>query len=142
MTKAWRKDQLGVVIGQELIDLIRTRMKDPRVGFASVTDVELTADLRHAKVFVSVMGTEEEQKQSLESLNRATGFLRHELAQRLTIRHTPELSFKLDQSIARGVHLVDLLNKVGSESRVAAPQGDAVGGASHEPSSDEGDDGD
>ena len=115
MTKAWRQDQLGVVIGQELIDLIRTRMNDPRVGFASVTDVELTSDLRHAKVFVSVMGTEEEQKQSLQSLNRATGFLRHELAQRLTIRHTPELSFKLDQSIARGVHLVDLMNKVGAE---------------------------
>jgi len=126
MTKAWRQDQLGVVIGQELIDLIRTRMKDPRVGFASVTDVELTADLRHAKVFVSVMGSEEEQKQSLDSLNRATGFLRHELAQRLTIRHTPELTFKLDQSIARGVHLVDLMNKVGRESRAASPQTDAA----------------
>ena len=126
MTKAWRQDQLGVVIGQELIDLIRTRMKDPRVGFASVTDVELTADLRHAKVFVSVMGSEEEQKQSLNSLNRATGFLRHELAQRLTIRHTPELSFKLDQSIARGVHLVDLMNKVGRESRAVSTQADAA----------------
>jgi ribosome-binding factor A len=132
MTKAWRQDQLGVVIGQELIDLIRTRMKDPRVGFASVTDVELTADLRHAKVFVSVMGSEEEQKQSLESLNRATGFLRHELAQRLTIRHTPELSFKLDQSIARGVHLVDLMNKVGREASAASLQTDAAEGLSQE----------
>ena len=134
MTKAWRQDQLGVVIGQELIDLIRTRMNDPRVGFASVTDVELTSDLRHAKVFVSVMGTEEEQKQSLQSLNRATGFLRHELAQRLTIRHTPELSFKLDQSIARGVHLVDLMNKVGAESRAAAASAPAEDEASEQPS--------
>ena len=134
MTKAWRQDQLGVVIGQELIDLIRTRMNDPRVGFASVTDVELTSDLRHAKVFVSVMGTEEEQKQSLQSLNRATGFLRHELAQRLTIRHTPELSFKLDQSIARGVHLVDLMNKVGAESRAAAASAPVEDEASEQPS--------
>ncbi len=121
MSKAWRQDQLGVVIGHELIDLIRTRMKDPRIGFASITDVKVSSDLRQAKVYVSVMGTEEEQKLSLASLNKATGFLRHELAQRLTIRHTPELSFRLDQSIERGVHLIDLLNKVNSEANIVAP---------------------
>src|SRR5579871_3636674 len=122
----WRQEQLAEVIAEELSDLIRMRMKDPRIGFASITDVELTADLRHAKVFVSVMGSEEEQKLSLASLTRASGFLRHELAQRLTIRHTPELSFKLDQSIERGVHLVDLMNKVGSEARASAPNATAA----------------
>jgi ribosome-binding factor A len=124
MAKAWRQDQLGAVIEQELSDLIRLRMKDPRVGFASVTAVELTADLRHAKVFVSVMGSEDEQRVSLASLNRAAGFLRHELAQRLTVRHTPELTFHLDQSIARGVHLVELLNTVRKEPRPVEPAAD------------------
>ena len=126
MTKAWRQDQLGEVIGQELSDLIRTRMKDPRVGFASITDVEVSADLRHAKVFVSVMGSEDEQQASLASLNHANGFLRHELAQRLTIRHTPEIAFRLDTSIARGTHVLDLLNQVGhDQSSAATTPGDA-----------------
>ena len=120
MTKAWRQDQLGEVIGHELSDLIRTRMKDPGVGFASITGVELSGDLRHAKVFVSVMGSEDEQRASLASLNRATGFLRHELAQRLTIRHTPEIAFRLDHSIARGAHVLDLINQVHQGTAVVA----------------------
>ncbi|MGH2485294.1 MAG: 30S ribosome-binding factor RbfA [Ktedonobacterales bacterium] len=112
MSKNWRQDQLGEVIAHELSDLIRTRMKDPRVGFASITDVDLSGDLRHAKVFVSVMGSEEEQHATLSGLNHATGFLRHELAQRLTIRHTPDIHFRLDESIARGARMLDLINKV------------------------------
>lgn len=118
MSKNWRQDQLGEVIARELSDLIRTRMKDPRVGFASITDVDLSGDLRHAKVFVSVMGSAEEQQATLSGLNHATGFLRHELAQRLTIRHTPDIHFRLDESIARGAHVLDLINKV---SRPALP---------------------
>lgn len=112
MSKNWRQDQLGEVIAHELSDLIRTRMKDPRVGFASITDVDLSGDLRHAKVFVSVMGSEEEQRATLDGLNHATGFLRHELAQRLTVRHTPEIHFRLDESIAHGAHVLDLINRV------------------------------
>ena len=112
MSKNWRQDQLGEVIAHELSDLIRTRMKDPRIGFASITDVAVSADLRHAKVFVSVMGSEQDQHDTLAGLNHASGFLRHELAQRLTIRHTPEIVFRLDQSIARGAHVLDLINRV------------------------------
>jgi ribosome-binding factor A len=108
----WRQDQLGEVITHELSDLIHTRMKDPRIGFASITGVEVSADLRHAKVFVSVMGDELEQRATLAALNHACGFLRHELAQRLTIRYTPEIGFRLDESIARGVHMIDLINQV------------------------------
>ncbi len=112
MSKNWRQDQLGEVIARELSDLIRTRMKDPRVGFASITDVDLSGDLRHAKVFVSVMGSEEEQRATINGLNHATGFLRHELAQRLTVRHTPDIHFRLDESIAHGAHVLDLINRV------------------------------
>jgi ribosome-binding factor A len=110
-----RQDQLGEVIGQELSDLMRTRMKDPRLGFASITGVELSQDLSHAKVFVSVMGDAEEQRASKKALDSATGFLRRELAQRLSIRHVPELEFRLDDSIARGVHVLNLINKVSAE---------------------------
>lgn len=124
MSKNWRQDQLGEVIAHELIDLIRTRMKDPRIGFASITDVDLSADLRHAKVFVSVMGDKQEQQDTLGALNHASGFLRHELAQRLTVRHTPEIAFRLDESIAHGAHVLDLINQV-SAGPVA---GTAAGG--------------
>src|SRR5579872_7344895 len=126
MSKNWRQDQLGEVIAQELSDLIRTRMKDARMGFASITEVDLSADLRHAKVFVSVMGDEQERHDTLRTLNHASGFLRHELAQRLTVRHTPEIAFRLDESIAHGAHVLDLINQVSAGATAAA--GSAGGG--------------
>lgn len=112
MAKQWRHDQLGVVIGQELSDLIHTRMKDPRVGFASITGVEVSADLRHAKVFVSVMGEATEQRETLRALVHGNSFLRRELAQRLSIRYTPDITFHLDDSIARGTHVIQLINQM------------------------------
>ena len=124
MSKNWRQDQLGEVIARELSDLIRTRMKDPRIGFASITDVDLSADLRHTKVFVSVMGEPEEQRATLAALNHASGYLRHELAQRLTIRHTPDIVFRLDESIARGARLLDLINQVSERAVSDAPATD------------------
>ena len=113
-----REDQLSGAITRELSDLIRTRMKDPRIGFASITGVELSHDLRYAKVFVSVMGSPEEQRETMRGLESANGFLRRELAQRLTIRHVPEISFRLDESIARGARVLDLLKQVEKESAV------------------------
>lgn len=113
-----REDQLSGAITRELSDLIRTRMKDPRIGFASITGVELSHDLRYAKVFVSVMGSPEEQRETMRGLDSANGFLRRELAQRLTIRHVPEISFRLDESIARGARVLDLLKQVEQEAAV------------------------
>jgi ribosome-binding factor A len=107
-----RENQLAEVIGQELSDLMRTRMKDPRLGFTSITHVKVSPDLRYAKVYVSVMGEPEEQRETIKALEHANGFLRHELAQRLTVRHTPEIEFRLDDSIARGAHVLDLINRV------------------------------
>ncbi len=114
-----RQDQLGQVIARELSDLMRLRMKDPRIGFASITAVEVTKDLSYAKVFVSVMGTPEEQRETMRGLRHAAGFLRHELAQRLTIRHVPEITFQLDESIARGARVIELLNQVSGEAATA-----------------------
>jgi len=117
-----RQEQLGELIAEELSDLIRTRMKDPRIGFASITGVDLSADLRHAKVFVSVLGTPEEQRATLQGLEHAAGFLRHELAQRLTIRYTPEVLFRLDESIARGTRILQLIREMQHGSQDAAPE--------------------
>jgi ribosome-binding factor A len=121
----WRKEQLAEVIAEELSDLIRTRMKDPRIGFASITDVELSGDLRHAKVFVSVLGTPEEQRATLQGLEHAAGFLRHELAQRLTIRYTPEVQFRLDESIARGARILHLIHEMEAQGG-SAPTGETA----------------
>jgi ribosome-binding factor A len=112
-----RQEQLGEVIAEELSDLIRTRMKDPRIGFASITDVELSADLRHAKVFVSVLGAPEEQRATLHGLEHAAGFLRHELAQRLNIRYTPEILFRLDESIERGTRILQLIHEMETQGQ-------------------------
>lgn len=127
-----RQDQLSSVIAQELSDLMQTRMKDPRLGFASITGVDLSSDLRYAKVFVSVLGDSEEQRASLAALTHATGFLRHELAQRLTIRQAPEIQFRLDDSIARGAHVLELLNTIKADGASASAAPDSA--ASEKPS--------
>ena len=115
MPNVHRQEKLGELITVELSDLIRTRLKDPRVGFASITRVDVSGDLRHAKVFVSVMGTAEEQAETMKGLKNANGFLRHELAGRLTLRYMPELAFKLDTSIEEGARILDLIHKVEQE---------------------------
>ncbi len=111
MPNLHRQEKLGELIAAELSDLLRTRLKDPRVGFASITRVEVSGDLRHAKVFVSVMGSAEEQEGTMKGLKHAAGFLRHELASRLVLRYMPELVFKLDTSIEKGSHILELIRQ-------------------------------
>jgi len=115
MPNTHRQDQLGRVIAQELSELMRLRVKDPRIGFASITGVTVSRDLSVAKVYVSVMGTPEEQRETMRGLRHAAGFLRHELAQRLSVRHVPEITFHLDESIARGARMLELLNQLSHE---------------------------
>lgn len=115
MPNAHRQEKLGELIAAELSELLRTRVKDPRVGFASITHVEVSGDLRHAKVFVSVMGSPEEREATMQGLKNATGFLRHELATRLVIRFMPEIIFKLDKSIEEGSRILELIHRVEQE---------------------------
>jgi len=117
MPNVHRQEKLGELIAAELSELLRTRVKDPRVGFASITQVEVSGDLRHAKVFVSVMGSPEERDATMQGLKNATGFLRHELATRLVLRYMPEIVFKLDKSIEEGSRILDLIQKVEQEDR-------------------------
>jgi ribosome-binding factor A len=108
--------RLNEQLREEIADLIRRGLKDPRLaGLVSITAVEAAADLSTAKVYVSVMGSEEDKKASLNTLRHAAGFFRHELTERLTLRRVPELAFLLDQSIERGDHLLDLLRDMRRE---------------------------
>lgn len=108
-----RIERVNELIREEISELIRREVKDPRLNsFISVTEVVTSSDLRHARVFVSIMGTEEEKKQVEKGLAAAAGFLRRELGERLTLRYTPELVFQLDDSIERGSRLLQLINEV------------------------------
>ncbi len=107
-----RTDRLGHQIRVELAELIAREVKDPRIGFATITRVELSADLHHARVFVSVMGTAEERQNSLEGLSSAAGFLRREIGHRLALRRSPELAFVLDQGAEAGERIERILQKL------------------------------
>ncbi|HTI13436.1 MAG TPA: 30S ribosome-binding factor RbfA [Dictyobacter sp.] len=137
MPNLHRQEKLGELITAELSDLLRTRLKDPRVGFASITRVEVSGDLRHAKVFVSVMGTAEEQTATMDGLRNAGGFLRHELAGRLTLRYMPELTFKLDKSIAEGARILELIRTVEEEEQKQQAQAAVEAGATNAQTGDE-----
>ena len=119
MPNPHRQEKLGELIAVELSDLLRTRVKDPRVGFASITHVDVSSDLRHAKIHISVLGTEEEQAATIRALKHATGFLRHELASRLVLRYMPELVFKLDTSIEQGSRILELIRQVEDEKTMS-----------------------
>jgi len=108
-----RRERVGELIREELSDLIRREVKDPRLsGLISVTEVITSPDLRHARVFVSIMGTEEEKQQVEKGLAAAKGFLRKGLGERLTLRYTPDLIFQRDESIERGSRLLQLIEEV------------------------------
>jgi ribosome-binding factor A len=109
---SFRPERLAEAIKKEVSELLTEELKDPRIGFVSITSVEVSKDLRYANIFVSVFGEKPERKESLEALQKASGFIRGELAKRIRLRYTPEIVFKLDESIERGSRLIALINEV------------------------------
>lgn len=95
--------------------MIQSELKDPRVGFVTVTDVEVTGDLSEANVYLSIFGDEDQKQQSLAGIKKATGFMRTEIGKRIRLRHTPALFFHLDESIAYGSKIETLLGQIKSE---------------------------
>ena len=108
-----RPNRLSETLKEEISKLILVELKDPRIGFVTVTSVDVANDLAHAKVYVSVLGSEDEGKASLDTLNRAAGFLRTEIGKRIRLRHVPALVFVYDPSIQHGAHIAKLLRDVG-----------------------------
>ncbi|AKU12514.1 ribosome-binding factor A [Azoarcus sp. CIB] len=107
-----RSQRVAEQVRRELAELIRLEVKDPRVGFITLTDVEITPDYAHAKVFFTSMRGEEGLDEILTGLRRASGFLRRELGKRVRIHTLPELHFHYDPSVERGSRMSQLIDQV------------------------------
>jgi ribosome-binding factor A len=118
-----RTDRVDELLRQEIGTLLAKEIADPRIGFATITDVETSPDLRHAKVWVSVIGQKGDRDETLRALGNAMPFIRHELGQRLRIRRIPELHVRLDDSAERGTRVLHLLTELeqGVEPEAIAP---------------------
>jgi len=118
-----RTDRLDSQIRQELMDLLQREMKDPRVGFVTITRVETARDLGSARVWVSILGTEEDRDRSMKALGVATPWLRRRLAERLTLRSVPQLSLRHDDSIEAGDRVLRLLREIEQQDAGEERQG-------------------
>jgi len=112
-----RPERLAEQIKEEVSLIIAGEVEDPRVGFVTVTDAKLTPDLRYAKIYVSVMGTEAEVKESLAALKHAAGFIRTQLGAVLRMRRTPELHFVHDETIETAARIEELLSEEVEKAR-------------------------
>ena len=116
-----RTDRLDSQIRQELMDLLQREMKDPRLGFATIIRVETARDLGHARVWVSVLGTDVEREKTMQALKVATPWLRRKLGERLSLRHVPELSMREDDSIASGDRVLQIIAELSGEATDPSP---------------------
>jgi ribosome-binding factor A len=107
-----RTERVDELLRQEIGALLSKEIADPRIGFATITDVETAPDLRHAKVWVSVIGSQAESTETVRALQQAMPFVRHELGRRLRIKRIPELHIRLDDSAERGTRVLHLLNEL------------------------------
>jgi ribosome-binding factor A len=107
----YHRERLGEALREEIETIVEGELADPRIGLASVTAVEMAEDSRSARVLVAVVGSDEECQQSLEGLAAATGFIRHEVADRLHLRRAPELFFQLDRSEKFQARVDELLRR-------------------------------
>ena len=114
-----RTRRVAELIRRALADIIRDRLPDRRLGLLSITATEITRDLSRATVFITVLGEEENHERVIEILNEESGALRHELSKTLNLRHTPEIDFRYDISIERGVRLSRLIDDLSSSDQTA-----------------------
>ncbi|MCG8364796.1 MAG: 30S ribosome-binding factor RbfA [Pseudanabaenales cyanobacterium] len=121
-----RVARVAALIKREISQMLLYGIKDDRVGsgMVSVTDVDVSGDLQHAKIFVSIYGTEEVRSETMAGLKAATGFVRSELGQRIRLRRTPEVIFEEDRSFERGARVLSLLNQLSQER---AEKGELLG---------------
>jgi ribosome-binding factor A len=110
-----RSRRIAEQIQRELSEIVRVELKDPRVGMITLTDVEVTPDGEHAKVFFTVLGGPSRIGQATEGLQNAAGYLRSQLARRLNVRVVPQLQFKYDPSVERGARLSQLIDQAVAE---------------------------
>jgi len=107
-----RQDRVAEAIRQEASIIIHDKLKDPRLGFVTITNVEVTPDLRYAKIFFSVLGSEEAYKNTKDALDSALGFVRKLVAQRINLKFAPEIAFYEDRSTEYSVRIEEVLNEL------------------------------
>lgn len=112
MAKSVKQKRLEGVIRKNISDIIQFGIKDPNVGFVTITDVNVSNDHSYAKVFVTFLGKDARAQAGLKALNRAKGFIRSELSQRLDIRRTPELTFVLDETEMKARHIDEIIHSL------------------------------
>lgn len=110
-----RPNRVGEQMKKELGEIISRKIKDPRIGFVTVTDVQVTGDLQQATVYISVLGDQEQRENTLKGLAKAKGFIRSEIGQRIRLRKTPEIAFEFDESIDYGNRIDTLLHQISKE---------------------------
>lgn len=106
-----RAERLGEGIREEVATIV-ARLKDPRIGFVTVTRVSLSPDLRSARVYVGVLGDAAQQRKTLKGLRQAAGFVRRELGRRISVRHTPDLSFLYDEGLEATDRVAKILGEI------------------------------
>ncbi len=107
-----RQRQVSELLHEEISQLIQHHTRDPRLGFVTVTGVDVSPDLRLARVYVTTLGDETDAKSMLEGLASAAGYFRRQLGQSLSLRYVPQLTFKLDSSLEYGLHIESLLDSI------------------------------
>jgi ribosome-binding factor A len=117
-----RVARVGEQLKKEIADVLRSDLKDPGIGFATVTRVDMAGDLQHAKVYISVFGDNQAKGQTMSALQKASGFIRGEVGRRLRLRISPELVFKLDESGEYSAHIQTVLRSLD-----VAPDGKSIG---------------
>lgn len=116
---SFRLEKVGHLI-RELVSEVIRELKDPRIGFAGINEVKISPDLRHAKIYISVFGSDKEKNDTLEGLNSAKGYIKRKIAPELSLRQIPDLSFALDESIENGVRISHLIDKAREEDKKLA----------------------
>lgn len=111
-----RVSRLAEEIKKEVSIIIRNDIKDPKIqGLVSITAVEVSGDMRHAKIFISCLGNDEDKKDVIAGFNRANKFIRGEVAKKLNLRYTPEFTFEIDDSLEKGAYINKLLHDLNKE---------------------------
>ena len=110
-----RSDKIGEAIREEISSILLKEINDPRIQLVSITRVEVSADLQHAKIFVSIVGSDQKKHEAFAGLKSARGYIQRKLGKRIRLRYTPEIVFKMDTSIDEGMHIYELLQEIKNE---------------------------
>jgi ribosome-binding factor A len=117
MTEGKRSDRVADLIQKEISEMLVRSIKDPRIGFVTITRVTVSDDCRLARIYFSVVGTPSEREMSTKGLNSAKGYIRKELGRRMSLRYTPEIIFQFDPSIEYAIHIGEVFQHLHEESK-------------------------